>query len=112
MPIISAFFGIVIRMFYQEHEPPHFHAEYQGQQSKFDLAGKLLIGSIRSRTALRLIEQWATLHRAELEANWPSRRTSLRLSTAAGTGSISRSTTTAPSSSISASGWRGLYSSR
>ena len=40
MPIISAFFGIVIRMFYREHEPPHFHAEYQGQQAKFDFDGK------------------------------------------------------------------------
>lgn len=34
MPIISTFFGIVIRMFYQEHEPPHFHAEHQVQQAK------------------------------------------------------------------------------
>jgi hypothetical protein len=31
MPIISTFFGIVIRMFYKEHEPPHFHAEHQGR---------------------------------------------------------------------------------
>ena len=30
VPIISVFFGIVVRMFYQEHEPAHFHAEYQG----------------------------------------------------------------------------------
>jgi uncharacterized protein DUF4160 len=32
MPIISAFFGIVIRMYYKEHEPAHFHAEHAGQQ--------------------------------------------------------------------------------
>ena len=36
MPIISLFFGIVIRMFYREHEPAHFHAEHQGQHGKFD----------------------------------------------------------------------------
>jgi hypothetical protein len=48
VPIISTFFGIVIRMFYREHEPAHFHAEYQGQQSKFDLRGKMMVGSIRS----------------------------------------------------------------
>jgi hypothetical protein len=35
VPIVSVFFGIVIRMFYREHEPAHFHAEYQGQQGKF-----------------------------------------------------------------------------
>lgn len=70
MPVISVFFGIVIRMFYREHGAGHFHAEYQGQQATFTFDGKLLAGSIRSRTALRLIEEWATLHRSELEANW------------------------------------------
>ena len=55
MPIISLFFGIVIRMFYREHEPVHFHAEYQGQHAKFDMDGEMLAGNIQSRTALRLI---------------------------------------------------------
>lgn len=70
MPIISVFFGIVIRMFYQEHEPPHFHAEYQGQQGRFTLDGELLVGSVQSGTALRLIHEWAALHGRELESNW------------------------------------------
>jgi hypothetical protein len=48
MPIISAFFGIVIRMYYKEHEPPHFHAEH----------------------AQRRIREWAQIHRDELDANW------------------------------------------
>jgi hypothetical protein len=70
MPIISMFFGIVIRMFYREHEPAHFHAEYQGQQGKFGLEGEILAGSIQSKTALRLIREWASSHRDELVANW------------------------------------------
>lgn len=70
MPIISVFFGIVIRMFYKEHEPPHFHAEYQAQQAKFDFNGEMIAGQIRSGTALRLIREWAGLHRPELETNW------------------------------------------
>ena len=70
MPIISAFFGIVIRMFYREHEPPHFHAEYQGQLAKFDFDGKMIAGNINSKTARRLIKQWSSVHRAQLEANW------------------------------------------
>lgn len=70
MPIVSVFFGIVIRMFYQEHEPPHFHAEYQGQSATFDFEGRPLVGSIRSRVAIRLIAEWAPAHRLELEANW------------------------------------------
>ena len=57
-------------MFYKEHEPPHFHAEHRGQDAKFDFRGQLIVGEMRSRTALRLIEEWATDHSAELEANW------------------------------------------
>lgn len=70
MPIISIFFGIVIRMFYREHGPAHFHAEYQGQQGKFGFDGQMLVGNIQSKTALRLIREWASLHRSELGANW------------------------------------------
>lgn len=80
MPIISIFFGIVIRMFYQDHEPAHFHAEHQGQQGKFDLGGRMLVGNIQSKTALRLIRQWAGLHQAELEANWAAMKAGKPLS--------------------------------
>jgi hypothetical protein len=37
MPILSMFFGIVIRMFYDDHHPPHIHVEYQGNMCKGDL---------------------------------------------------------------------------
>jgi len=78
MPIISTFFGIVIRMFYKEHEPPHFHAEHQGQMAKHALSeangcnfdGDIIAGYIRSRTARTLIRKWAVTHRSELESNW------------------------------------------
>ena len=70
MPVVSVFFGIVIRMFYREHGIAHFHAEHQGQQASFTLDGTPLAGAIRSPTALRLIKEWAETHRAELEANW------------------------------------------
>ena len=70
MPIISVFFGIIIRMSYKEHEPAHFHAEHQGQSGKFDYSGQQTVGDIQSRTALRLIEEWATGNSAELMDNW------------------------------------------
>ncbi len=70
MPIISTFFGIVIRMFYREHEPPHFHAEHQGQQAKYSFDGEIIAGYIGSRTARALIGRWAVSHRRELETNW------------------------------------------
>ena len=55
MPVVSIFFGIVIRMFYREHGVAHFHAEHQGQQATFTFDGELLAGTLRSRTARRLI---------------------------------------------------------
>ena len=70
MPVVSTFFGIVIRMFYREHGVAHFHAEYQGQQATFTLDGEILAGEIASRTARRLIKEWATEHQADLRANW------------------------------------------
>ena len=74
MPVISSFFGIAIRMFYREHGVPHFHAEYQGQQATFTFDGTLLSGAFQSRTALRLIREWALAHREELEVNWERAR--------------------------------------
>jgi hypothetical protein len=70
VPIISTFFGIIIRMFFDDHGVGHFHAEYQGQQASFDFSGRLHAGSIRSRNALRLIREWARAHETELEENW------------------------------------------
>ena len=70
MPYVSMFFGIIIRMFYNEHNPPHFHAEYQGQRGVFDFNGNLIKGHIKSNTAKKLIKEWVLLHQEELEGNW------------------------------------------
>ncbi len=72
MPYVSMFFGIIIRMFQNDHNPPHFHAVYQGQKAAFDFDGNMLRGTIKSRTAKSLIKKWARLHKAELEENWKS----------------------------------------
>ncbi len=58
-------------MFYREHEPVRFHAEY--------LDGQMMVGNIRSRTARRLIRQWAALHRRELEVNWKNMKAGRQL---------------------------------
>ena len=57
-------------MFYDDHNPPHFHAEYQGEKAVFDFRGNILRGDISSRTAVRLIREWVDLHQKELGANW------------------------------------------
>jgi hypothetical protein len=74
MPTISTFFGIIIKMFFDDHNPPHFHAEYQGDMAVFDFRGNILRGNINSRTAVRLIREWIDLHQTELEENWESMR--------------------------------------
>jgi len=51
VPVVSVFFGIVVRMFYREHGVAHFHAEYQGQQATFTFDGQVLAGTIQSHGA-------------------------------------------------------------
>ncbi|HQO35136.1 MAG TPA: DUF4160 domain-containing protein, partial [bacterium] len=55
MPEIARFFGIVVRMYYDEHNPPHLHAEYQGRKILLDFRGNVIRGDLGSRTALRLV---------------------------------------------------------
>ncbi len=43
MPEICRFFGIIIRMFFDEHDPPHFHAEYQGHKGVFGFNGNVML---------------------------------------------------------------------
>jgi hypothetical protein len=70
VPIVSAFFGIIIRMFFDDHAPPHFHAEHQGQDAVVTFDGAIIEGEISSPRARKLIREWARLHRLELELNW------------------------------------------
>jgi len=70
MPEISRFFGIIIRMYYDDHGPPHVHVEYEGNKALVDFGGNVLRGAIGSRTALRLVREWIDLHVSELGEDW------------------------------------------
>jgi hypothetical protein len=70
MPEISRFFGIIIRMFFDEHSPPHIHAEYQGHKAVFDFAGNITKGNLGSRTAAKLVREWIDLHVEDLQEDW------------------------------------------
>ena len=70
MPEIARFFGIIIRMFYDDHNPPHFHAEFGGQKAVIDFRGNILVGDLGSRTALKLVREWIDLHQTELAEDW------------------------------------------
>lgn len=70
MPEISRFFGIIIRMFYDDHNPPHFHVEFQGNKAVLDFNGNVLKGNLKSKTATKLVREWIDLHQMELEEDW------------------------------------------
>lgn len=70
MPRLSSFYGIVVYMYWTDHPPPHFHAEYGADQAVVAIAdGSLVAGSL-PRRAIRLVQEWRELHLAELEAAW------------------------------------------
>lgn len=69
MPIISMFFGIVVRMYADDHNPPHVHVEYQGHRATYSLDGEPLSGELPKRQR-RMFQGWAALHEDELRASW------------------------------------------
>ena len=70
MPEIARFFGIVIKMFWDDHPPPHFHAFYGDQQALIDIQTLSVFAGRLSPRALGLVIEWATLHQQELMENW------------------------------------------
>jgi hypothetical protein len=74
MPCISQFFGIAIYMYYNDHQPPHFHAEYGGSEARYDIETLRLNRGKLPRRAHSLVIEWADKHRAELMANWDRAR--------------------------------------
>jgi hypothetical protein len=70
MPCISQFFGIAIYMYFNDHPPPHFHAEYGGREALYEIETLRLLKGKLSRRAHNMVLEWADLHRAELMENW------------------------------------------
>ena len=72
MPVLSLFYGIIIRMYKEasgKHHKPHIHVEYAGDEAAISLDGEILEGSI-PKSKLKLVEAWMEIHRDDLEANW------------------------------------------
>jgi hypothetical protein len=74
MPEISRFYGIVIKIFFDDHNPPHFHAQYSGQEALIDIRTLAVISGRLSARALGLVAEWASLHQEELLSVWESAR--------------------------------------
>ncbi len=74
MPQVSQFFGIVIYMYFNEHLPSHFHAEYGEAEAVYRIDTLDVIRGKLPRRAHALVVEWATLHRSELRADWERAR--------------------------------------
>ena len=69
MPILSKFNGIIIRMYWRDHNPPHIHVEYKDYKASITLDGEISAGEL-PRRELRLMRAWIELRRVEIEKNW------------------------------------------
>lgn len=70
VPRLSEFYGIVIEMYWGDHNPPHFHAKYAGAKAEFDIRTLGVIAGRLPARAHALVVEWAALHRGELLLRW------------------------------------------
>ena len=70
MPELCRFFGIIIRMYYNDHDPPHFHAVYGENEALIEIDTLAVVRGELPRRALALVVEWAVLHRNELRRDW------------------------------------------
>ena len=72
MPVVSRFYGIIIRMYFQqaEHNPPHIHALYGEDMAAVDIqTGDVLEGALPPK-ALTMVREWSAIHKDDLLHMW------------------------------------------
>ena len=79
MPEISRFLGIVIKMFFDDHNPPHFHAEYGSDAALIEIRQLSVFSGQLPPRVMGLVVEWATLHRQELLDDWERARSQQEL---------------------------------
>ncbi|ABW67282.1 DUF4160 domain-containing protein [Desulfosudis oleivorans] len=70
MPEISRFYGIIVAMFFGDHNPPHFHARYGDEKVVIEIETLRILEGNLSPRALGLVIEWASQHKTELLQNW------------------------------------------
>lgn len=70
MPVISRFLGIIIAMYYQEHNPPHFHVRYNEYKASVSIKDLALLNGKLPPKVLGLVIEWASQHQQELMEDW------------------------------------------
>ncbi len=74
MPQISYFLGVIIRMFYRDHNPPHFHAVYGDFEGIIDIDKNEIIGGHLPPRVLGIVTEWTAMYQTELMINWERAR--------------------------------------
>ncbi len=72
MPVLSRFYGIIIRMYFlqKEHNPPHIHAIYGDDVAAITISdGKVIEGALPNK-ALEMVREWISIHKEELLSIW------------------------------------------
>ena len=70
MPTISWFNGVAIRIYYNDHEPPHFHAFFAGAEARVEVSTGRIMGGELPRSQARLVRTWAMRYNQELLTAW------------------------------------------
>jgi len=70
MPRISSFYGISIWMYWKDHSPPHFHAEYAEHEILIKIEDLSVYAGFFPARAFGLLMEWSSLHKLELLKNW------------------------------------------
>ena len=84
MPTIAYFLGIAVRMFFNDHDPPHFHVRYQGFRARVRISDGEIIDGRLPPTVARVLKEWTDLRRDALMRNWQAARTDGQLERIAG----------------------------
>jgi len=74
LPEICRFYGIVIKMFWNDHDPPHFHAEYGQHIAILDIRTLAVIDGQLPARALGLTVEWASARQPDLLRLWSKAR--------------------------------------
>ena len=70
MPLVSEFYGIKIYMYWDEHYPMHFHAEYGSHKAIISVEAAAVIKGALPAKQLKLVLAWCEIHKEELIKNW------------------------------------------
>jgi hypothetical protein len=74
VPEICRFYGIVIKMYFADHAPPHFHAEYAEHEVRIAIDSLAVVSGALPPRALGLVAEWASLHQQDLSGLWDKAR--------------------------------------